>query len=72
MTLLWSGDAFDEAMNKSKWYIKIALSNSYALIELQLIEREDTGMLLTRMSMRHDGRPFCSTPGEMGTDKYGF
>lgn len=41
-------------------------------VELQLIEREDSGILAVRMSVSIDGRPFCKSAQDMGPDKYGY
>lgn len=67
--LLWSGDSFEKALGQLIGYMKANVSEN---VQLQLVEREDTGVLFMRISMHVDGRPFCMKPEEMGPDKYGF
>lgn len=50
-------------------YIKKNYRNAYTL---QLIERENTGVLFVRINLQNDGRPFCTKPEEMNLDKYGY
>lgn len=67
--IIWTGDDWGEALNELNSEVSKRLSDR---AELLLIERENTGILFSRVIVHIDGRPFCKVPSEAGPDKYGF
>lgn len=69
ISIVWEGEEWEQALCRLSMII-YGISNR--AVHLQLIEREDTGVLFVRAIVMIDARPFCEHGEQIGPDKFGF